>query len=91
MATDIEQLVSQVRSLSPDEQRRIRQVLDEQLITSPPTQHQATEEDFKRRLLEVGLLKEIKPPVTDLGPYKNRQPFKIEGKPLSETIVEERR
>jgi hypothetical protein len=36
MATDIEQLVSQVRSLSADEQRRLRQVLDEQLASSDP-------------------------------------------------------
>lgn len=90
MATDIEQLVSQLRSLSPNEQRRIRQVLDEQLITSPPPQ-QATEDDFKQRLVELGLLKQIKHPARNADSFLSWKPVQIKGKPLSETIIEERR
>lgn len=90
MAIDIEQLLSQVRSLTVDEQRRLRQILDQE-VADAPTPAQPTEDDFKRRLLDLGLLKEVKPPVRDLGPYQHREPFKIQGKPLSETIIEERR
>lgn len=89
-ATDIEQLLSQICSLTADEQRRFRQILDQELPDAP-IPAQPTEDDFKRRLLELGLLKDVKPPVRDLGPYQHREPFKIQGKPLSETIIEERR
>ena len=87
MSTDVEKLVREVRSLPPEDQRRLRRLLDDQPTALPPTQ--ATEEEFKRRLVEAGLLKEIKPRITDLEPYRHRKPFK-EGKPLSETIIEER-
>ncbi|MEX0712389.1 MAG: hypothetical protein WD403_11045 [Pirellulales bacterium] len=90
MATDIEKLIEEVRGLPPEEQRRIRTVLDEEL-SSPSLGQQSPKEELHRRLIQSGLLKEVKPPITDLEPYKNRQPFKIEGKPLSETVIEERR
>lgn len=49
------------------------------------------EEQLKQQLLKDGLLTSIKGPITDLRPYRNRQPVVIQGKPLSETIIEERR
>jgi hypothetical protein len=45
----------------------------------------------ERRLIEAGLLREIKQPITDLTPYRDRTPIEYKGKPLSEVIVEERR
>jgi hypothetical protein len=44
----------------------------------------------QRALYEAGLVSEIKPPITDPTPYR-REPIKIKGKPLSETVIEERR
>ena len=52
---------------------------------------QLTEEEFERKLVEAGLLSEIKPPITDFTPYQNRQPVEATGKLLSEVIIEERR
>jgi tetratricopeptide (TPR) repeat protein len=49
------------------------------------------EEQLKQRLLEMGLLKEIKEPITDFTPYQNRTPIMVHGKPVSETILEDRR
>lgn len=47
------------------------------------------EDHFKQRLVELGLLKEIKiPPAVPGG---DRTPIKVKGKPLSQTITEERR
>ena len=40
---------------------------------------------------EAGLLTEIPLPVADFTPWQNRQPIQVEGQPLSETIIEERR
>lgn len=90
MPTDLEQLVSQVRSLSPDEQRRFREVLDEQ-FASDTAPAQPTEEEFKRQLVETGLLKQIKRPARNPESFRSWEPVTIKGKPLSETIIEERR
>lgn len=49
------------------------------------------EQRFKERLVELGLLRAIKPPLPASGIPKNRQPIRVEGKPLSEFIIEERR
>jgi tetratricopeptide (TPR) repeat protein len=49
------------------------------------------EEKLERRLFEQGLLKQIKKPITDFTPYQNRTPIVVLGKPISETIVEDRR
>jgi Arc/MetJ-type ribon-helix-helix transcriptional regulator len=51
----------------------------------------APEQELQRRLFEAGLLSEIKPPITDFTPYLNRQAVPIQGEPLSETILGERR
>lgn len=48
------------------------------------------EEKLKQRLLKMGLLKEIKEPITDFTPYQNRTPIVVHGKPVSETILEDR-
>ncbi len=47
------------------------------------------EERFKQKLVELGLLKEVKTPVG--VPANDRTPIKVKGKPLSQHIIEERR
>jgi hypothetical protein len=46
---------------------------------------------LQRRLVEAGLLSEIKPPITDTTPWQGRQAVPIEGEPLSAMILRERR
>lgn len=48
------------------------------------------EEEFLRHLVEVGRLAEIKRPGST-EPPGDRSPIEVAGKPLSETILEERR
>ena len=48
-------------------------------------------EKVKERLLEKGSIERIPEPITDFTPYEKRIPFEIKGKPLSQTIIEERR
>lgn len=45
---------------------------------------------LEKRLFELGYLSRIAPPITDFTPYENRTLIKVEGKPLSEIVVEER-
>jgi hypothetical protein len=67
--------------------------LDEGLrveVRIPETGQETLEELYKKRLIEAGLLEEIRRPS---GPWtdQDRTPIKVKGKPLSEQIMEERR
>ena len=92
MATDIAKLIQEVQSLDADELRRLRSAVDERLAHSPaPAPSGELEDEFKRRLLAAGLLKEVRPPVSDPVPYHSRTPVPVQGMPVSLTVVEERR
>ena len=83
-----DKVVEAVKALSPAEQSQLRAILDTIVagVAAP-----LTEDEFAHKLVEFGLLSEVKPPITDFTPYQNRQPVKTTGKPLSEVIMEERR
>lgn len=49
------------------------------------------EEQLEEKMLETGLIKRIKEPVTDLAPYHNRTLMTVRNKPLSEIVIEGRR
>jgi hypothetical protein len=87
--TNLEEIVNAVKALPPDEQAELRRRLDA-LPGQPGELANDLNERAQRALYEAGLLSEIKPPITDPRPYR-RDPIKIKGKPLSETVVEERR
>ncbi len=53
--------------------------------------HSLLEDLLQEKLLERGLLKEIRGPITDLAPYRNRTLLPVGDKPLSEIVVEGRR
>lgn len=55
------------------------------------TEEERSDQELQRRLFDAGLLSEIKPPIRDLTPYRDRQPVPIQGEPLSETVIRERR
>jgi putative addiction module CopG family antidote len=66
---------------------------DAQTLASPTglTEAESANQDVQRKLFNAGLLTEIKPPLRDFTPYLDRKPVPIEGEPLSETIIHERR
>ena len=49
------------------------------------------EDRLAQRLFDLGLLKKINKRITDFTIYQKRKPIKIKGKPLSETVIEDRR
>jgi hypothetical protein len=87
--TNLEEIVNAVKALPPEEQAELRRRLDA-LPGQPGELANDLNERAQRVLYEAGVLSEIKPPITDPRPYR-RDPIKIKGKPLSETVVEERR
>ena len=83
-----DEVVERVKALTPAEQWRLRDVLEVMLET--PQSPAMTEEEFEREMAREGVMA-VPPPITDLSQYARRQPVAIEGEPLSETILRERR
>ncbi len=90
MTTGIERIVHEVSTLSRGEILRLRQVLDEALADSGRPAA-STEEAFQRRLIAAGLLVEPRPPGAARKARQPRQRVEVKGKPLSVTVIEERR
>ncbi|HLG14855.1 MAG TPA: hypothetical protein VJH03_10190 [Blastocatellia bacterium] len=91
-SANLEQLMSEVRALTSDEQRKVRELIDSLLEPRAATSGMVSPEDLlDQRLLETGVISEIPPPIKDFTPYENRRPVPVKGKPVSETIIEERR
>jgi putative addiction module CopG family antidote len=55
------------------------------------TPEDIADQELQRRLLAAGIISEIKPPITDMTPYRNRRAVPIQGEPISETAIRERR
>jgi hypothetical protein len=85
--SNLDRVIEEVKALTPDEQYKLREWLDSLLIPAP----QMTEEEYERHLLAKGIISEIPPPITDLTPFQSRKLMEVTGKPLSETVIEERR
>jgi hypothetical protein len=84
----LNEVLQDAKALTLDEQRRWREVLNTFLEDAPPP---SSDDELQRKLLEVGILSEIRPPVAELESYRNYQPVEVKGKPVSETVIEERR
>ena len=93
----VEEIVRAVKDLPPHEQVEVkRQVnvlvtpLDDGNAPLDETRQAADlDQRIQRALYEAGLIREIRPRVK--RPRVRRPPIKIKGKPLSETIIEDRR
>ena len=93
-----EEIVNAVKGLPPAERAEVQRKV-EALISQPDQDEAVVDESrqaaidldqrIQRALFEAGLVSEIKPPVK--RPRERTPPIKIKGKPLSETIIEDRR
>jgi hypothetical protein len=84
--SDINAILEAVQALTPDEQRQLRANLDQRLAEQDEA---ARLQAFHQALIKSGLVTAIKPaPVS--APVERRL-IEVKGKPLSETIIEERR
>lgn len=84
--TTLEKVVEDVKTLTPDEQKQLRGLLDEWL--APPPRPQITEEEFLRLMEEKGIVQPREPGW--LAAWSKFDPVPIQGKPLSETVIEDR-
>lgn len=84
----LNRMLDEVKLLTPKEQRQLREAIDSLLsVTSSPP----TEDAFERELFESGFLEKVPSPPADVNDFQDGNPIDIRGKPLSETIIEERR
>jgi hypothetical protein len=90
-AMSFDEVWDAVRSLTPEEQQRLRALLDTlQAYQGTPL---GKPDELALLLLKEGVISEIPPPPTeeDIIRHKNWKPIEIQGEPLSETIIRERR
>lgn len=90
MAIDtVTHIVQQINKLSPADKEKLRRALGSVL---PHIRPKATEDDFRKALVAAGLLSS--PSATARAKAARRRPFTpvpVRGKPVSETLIEERR
>lgn len=79
-----QEIIKEIHKLPPTERKEILDTLSQEL-----TENEAEDLRVQTALFEAGLLREIKSPRRrKIGDFK---PIEIEGEPLSETIIRERR
>jgi hypothetical protein len=87
MSTNVERILDQIRALTAEEQQQVRAAL------IPNTKPLMTEDEFEQHLLDAGVISELKPPITEeeLERFRAYKPIEVTGKPVSETLIEDRR
>jgi hypothetical protein len=89
-------LLASIPAFSPQQLQQLRREVDMRLASSDIPQLDLTEaeqadQELQRRLYAAGIVSEIKPPVRNMAAYMHRKAVPIQGKPLSQTIIEDRR
>ena len=88
VSPNLDRVFEEAKTLTPDEQKSLRNLIDELLATTAP---RVTEDEFEQHLLKKGIISRIPPRIRDASFYAERKLIEVEGKPLSEIIIEERR
>jgi hypothetical protein len=90
MQITIEQIENEVKRLSREDLRKMRELIDS-LLDMKEEKPQMTEEEFERHLYKKGIIGKPPPPITDFSRYENYERITVRGEPISETIIKERR
>ena len=81
----VDQILAEAKTLSRDEQQQLRDTLDAWLRS------ECLEEQLEQMLYDVGLLRDIRSTGTDPVSSPRCPPVHVNGPPVSETLIEERR
>ncbi len=86
-----QELLAEIHKLPPEERRRLLEVLKQDSPESAKPHHRPTTEDeVEQVLLAKGIISEIPPLAEYTDEDEDFEPIEVQGKPLSETIIEER-
>ena len=93
MATNLENLLTEIQALSVEDKQRLQRALAEELSKTNKGESGLALADaqYQQQLVDAGLLSEIKLRRRDQQAFESYVPVAIQGKPLSVTIIEERR
>lgn len=80
------QVLEQIKTLDPDELQQVGEALQDRLSSREAVRKRRA---FHQALLASGLVKQIKQPAPADG--SQRRLLEVQGKPVSEAIIEERR
>lgn len=83
--TTLKQILNQLETLELEELKQLHQTIQKYLANQEGIDRQAA---FYQALIDAGLVKQIKHPF--YAPITERQLIQVKGKPVSETIIEER-
>jgi hypothetical protein len=90
MSAEVERVLSEIKALTPEERQQVRVALENMVTDTPGPQ--MTEEEFEQHLLAKGIISSIPPRNVEYTAHRDFKPIEIlDGKPVSETIIEERR
>jgi hypothetical protein len=82
----LDRIIEEIKTLDEEERRRLREVLD---TMAPPAEEEHKREALRQALRAAGLVTQVRQPRASDTP--NRRLIPVQGKPVSETIIEERR
>lgn len=88
MSTNVERVLDQIRALTAEERQQVRSALN-----SGDRKSLITEDEFEQHLLAAGVISKVKPQISEeeLARFRAYRPIEVEGKPVSETLIEDRR
>jgi len=90
-SANLEKVIEEVKALPPDDLRKIKALIDSLLQTPGADAEMSVEDQLDQLLLEAGVISEIPTPLPRPEHLKGFKPIEVRGKPISETIIEERR
>ena len=85
----VERVLEEVKALTPGEQRQVHTLLNSLLENQ--AHPQTPEDEFLQMLLQKGIIANIPNPAADADEDDAFEPVEVQGQPLSETVIEERR
>ena len=85
----VEKVLEEVKTLTPGEQRQVHTLLNSLLENQ--AHPQTAEGEFHQMLLQKGIISNIPNPADDADEDDEFEPVDVQGQPLSETVIEERR
>jgi len=88
MSANLNRVLEEIRGLTPEELQQVRAALDKEATATKP---KITEEEFQQHLLAKGIITSIPKRRLTAEEFRKRKPIEVKGKPVSETIIEERR
>ena len=88
-ALGFDQIWDAVKALDADRLQRLRNLLE--ILLARGEKPLSEEDETELQLLKEGILDHVPPTPMDQESFDEWKPVAIEGRPLSETIIEERR